>query len=143
MTICRRYAPFHAQIGQVTQQGTAMVEQSSAAARTLADGTAQLRSQIAFFQVRTAESRPARIGSFPPSFARVAVTVSFEETNWSDSRIRFRAENISSLSCKPHRKTACLISTSPNLTGPECFSSYEHTGPAINKFAQETPMAQR
>jgi hypothetical protein len=28
-----------------------MVEQSSAAARNLADGTAQLREQIAFFQV--------------------------------------------------------------------------------------------
>jgi len=40
-----------AKIGQTTQRTTAMVEQSSAAARNLAEGTTQLRDQISFFQV--------------------------------------------------------------------------------------------
>jgi methyl-accepting chemotaxis protein len=39
------------QIGLMTQQNTAMVEQSTAAARHLADGTSDLRAQVAFFRV--------------------------------------------------------------------------------------------
>ncbi len=40
-----------ARIGHSTQQNTAMVEQSSAAARQLADGTSHLREQVSFFNV--------------------------------------------------------------------------------------------
>lgn len=47
----------------MTQQNTAMVEQSTAAARNLADGTSDLRSQVAFFRVegagRSSKSRAA------------------------------------------------------------------------------------
>lgn len=48
-------------IGQVTQHNTAMVEQSSAAARNLAEGTSQLRHQIAFFQTGKTSSRLAQV----------------------------------------------------------------------------------
>jgi methyl-accepting chemotaxis protein len=73
----------------MTQQNAAMVEQSSAAARNLADEAAELAAAVTQFQLPEGSPPPVKLATTRPAFRARAVTpivgnTAFQAQDWAE-----------------------------------------------------------